>query len=72
MDFIDAAQFAEAQARDAALTVALYRPAGIGEGPDWRDGRAYCRECDALIPRARLDAVPGTGLCVECAAIAQA
>ena len=71
MDFVDAAQVAEAQALDAALNAALLRPAGIGEGPAWYGGVPHCRECDTVIPQARLKAVPGTSLCVDCAAALQ-
>ena len=28
----------------------------------------HCKDCNALIPRARLDAVPGTQYCVRCVA----
>ena len=29
-------------------------------------GLSHCEECDATIPKARRDAVPGVRLCVTC------
>lgn len=40
----------------------------IGQGP----GLAHCEECDAAIPQARRDAVPGVRLCVACQEAADA
>ena len=67
-DIADIAQSEENKDRDAAILAALMPPAGCEAGPCWIDGLAYCRECEALIPEKRLRAVPGTGLCVTCAA----
>jgi|GEM_PF-1395216 len=67
-DIADIAQSEENKDRDAAIRAALVPPAGCEVGPWWRDGLAYCRECDTHIPEKRLKAVPGTGLCVFCAA----
>ena len=30
------------------------------------DSSSQCEECDSLIPKARLKAMPGVRLCVEC------
>lgn len=30
------------------------------------ESRRHCNDCDALIPQARRDAVPGVRLCVAC------
>jgi len=30
------------------------------------DSRSHCEECDAEIPRARREALPGVRLCVQC------
>lgn len=65
-DLLDAATDTERRHREAALSCALLRP-DPGPGPDWIDGRPCCRECGEEIPAARLAAVPGVGLCVECA-----
>ncbi len=72
MDEIDIAQDSEAHVREAAISMALRPPAGMEEGPIWVDGMPYCRECGGVIPARRLQAVPGTGLCVFCAEEAQA
>lgn len=67
-DIVDIAQNEENSDRDAAILAALAPPAGCESGPCWIDGLAYCRECETPIPEKRLKAVPGTGLCVFCAA----
>ena len=67
-DIADIAQNEEHYDRDAAILAALAPPAGCETGPYWVDGLAYCRECDSIIPEKRIQAVPGTGLCVNCAA----
>ena len=71
MDIADAAQEFETKERAAALSNALAPPAGVGLGPDWINGKPCCTACGAVIPSARLHALPGTGLCVDCAAEAQ-
>ena len=71
MDLYDSAQDYEARSRAAAISEALIPPAGMEEGPYWLEGNAHCRWCESIIPERRLRAVPGTGLCVECATTAQ-
>ena len=70
-DIIDLSQSQESMEIQTALRQALAPPAGCEMGPIWEDGKAYCRRCDSIIPTARLKAMPGTGLCVDCAAIVQ-
>lgn len=64
-DLIDLAQDCETREREAAIAAARARPRD--PGPTWLDGQPRCRECDGIIPLARLKAVPETGLCVYCA-----
>lgn len=66
-DFCDLAADAERRLREAEISAALHRRPGPGPGPEWIDGKPCCRECGEDIPRARLDAIPGCGLCVACA-----
>ena len=66
-DLADLAQVEENQDRDAAIMAALMPPPGCEDGPFWVQGVPYCRHCETEIPERRLQAVPGTGLCVECA-----
>ncbi len=48
---------------DATVGDAVQRArARLGKGP----GRTRCEECDAAIPPARREAVPGVRLCVAC------
>ena len=42
--------------------------ARLAQGP----GLAHCEACDAEIPQARRDAVPGVRLCVNCQSAADA
>lgn len=37
------------------------------EGPLWRKGIPYCRNCLSRIPIRRVRALPKTSLCIECA-----
>lgn len=65
-DIIDAAQQHEAMFLAHALAAArAHEP----DTPQERDGlgRVVCAECGEIIPPARLQALPGVGLCVECA-----
>ena len=71
MDIADAAYDTETQALEAALADARQALFSADPGPDWFKGKPYCRECGDMIPDRRLAAVPGTGLCVDCAAVAQ-
>lgn len=70
-DIVDMAQSGEHREREAAISVALIPPAGSGSPPVYHDGKPHCRECDEVIPAARLKAVPNTGFCVNCAAMMQ-
>ncbi|MDL2279056.1 TraR/DksA C4-type zinc finger protein [Desulfovibrio sp. OttesenSCG-928-G11] len=70
-DYADEAREAAQRHFYASLARALAPPAGCEQGPIWHHGRPHCRDCDAVIPEKRLKAVPGTGLCVTCAALAQ-
>ena len=70
-DIIDLAQPQESMEIEAAVRQALIPPAGCDVSPVWEDGVAHCGWCDAVIPKARLEALPNTGLCVDCAASAQ-
>lgn len=66
-DMIDRAQDAESRERAAAISAALHnRP--HDPGPVWLNNQACCRECETPIPPRRLAALPGVGLCVNCAA----
>lgn len=48
---------------DATVADAIERArAQLAKGP----GRAHCEECDAAIPQARREAVPGVRLCIDC------
>ena len=70
-DIIDLAQPQEQMEVEAALRQALAPPAGCEISPIWDNGVPHCRLCDDVIPKARLDAIPTTGLCVNCAAMVQ-
>lgn len=70
-DLADQAYPAEELEIDEAIADALEPPAGCEAGPDWVDGVPHCRRCHQVIPAKRLEAVPCTGLCVNCAAIVQ-
>ena len=65
-DVADLAQPCEALVRLSAL--ASRRRAARGPGAPLVDGVAVCAECGDPIPAARLRAVPGCSLCVECQA----
>jgi len=64
-DAADDAQDFESSRRAVALAGA----ASIDRGPValMIDGVAHCADCEAVIPEARLKAVPGCGQCVICA-----
>lgn len=47
----------------ASLAAATRRP---GPAPVIIMGETCCHDCWEPIPQARLDALPGVGLCVEC------
>jgi len=48
---------------DATVNAAVQRARQqLRKGP----GLSHCEECDALIPAARREAVPGVRLCVNC------
>ena len=48
---------------DATVSDAVQRARQqLRQGP----GLSHCEECDALIPQARREAVPGVRLCVAC------
>lgn len=50
---------------DATVEDAVRRARSrLAQGP----GRTHCEECDAPIPEARREAVPGVRLCVACQA----
>jgi DnaK suppressor protein len=54
---------------DANVEDAVQRArARLGKGPS----RTHCEECEAPIPEARRQAVPGVRLCVKCQAKADA
>lgn len=63
-DCCDDAQAHEAQFLAQALDRAKPPP---GPAPDIIDGVACCAECGEAISEARLQAVPGVGLCRVCA-----
>lgn len=71
MDQFDLASEFERQERESCLAAALAARPAPGSGPDWVDGKPCCRDCGEAIPLARLEAVPGCGLCVECQARAE-
>ncbi len=64
MDVFDQATELERINRESALLSAM--KAMHHEGPEWIDGKACCAECGNPIPEARLRAIPGVGLCLEC------
>lgn len=61
MDVFDQATELERLDRESALVRA--RSLMDRGGPEWINGVACCRECGDPIPRKRLDALPGVGLC---------
>jgi len=63
-DAADDAQDFETNRRTAALADAA--ASAPGPGPVFIDGVAHCAECEAVIPEARLKALPGVGLCRSC------
>jgi len=65
MDVFDQAGEIEAMHREAAIAAA--RQALKYPAPEMISGVACCVECGEPIPAARLRALPGCGLCVECA-----
>lgn len=67
-DFCDQASKQEAALLACALNQAvrgLSQPKG--SGPEWIDGIPHCRICGEPIPQRRIDALPGVGICVDCA-----
>lgn len=66
-DIFDQASDYEAKDREAAISVAAGRATWSGPSPDIIDGVPCCAECGEPLPEARLKALPGVGLCVECA-----
>lgn len=65
-DNCDYASEMEAALRDNAIVYAI-RSLDTA-GPDWVEGVPCCRICGEPIPQRRLDALPGVGICVDCAA----
>lgn len=64
MDVFDQATELERLDRESAL---LRARAGMDRGgPEWINGVACCRECGEPIPKKRLEALPGVGLCRAC------
>ena len=64
MDIFDQASELERLDRESALVRAK---AGMDlRGPEWINGVACCRECGEPIPKRRLEALPGVGLCLPC------
>ena len=66
-DIFDHASDYEARDREAAISAAAGRVTWAGPSPDIIDGIPCCAECGEPIPVARLAAIPGVGLCVDCA-----
>lgn len=70
-DMADEAYASEKLEIEAAVEEALEPLAGCETGPVWEGETPHCRRCGVIIPQERLEAVPCTGLCVRCAALAQ-
>lgn len=66
-DVFDAASELETREREAAISRAAGRSGWHGPPPEIIDGAPCCAECGDPIPQARLAALPGVGLCVNCA-----
>ncbi|MFV0422050.1 TraR/DksA family transcriptional regulator [Oleidesulfovibrio sp.] len=66
-DILDMATDVERMQREAAIALVLSGRAGTFAEPDVIDGVPCCRECGEPIPAARLAAMPGAALCVDCA-----
>lgn len=66
-DFFDRAQARELQLRQDALRDQARRAGLAGKTVD--DSATECIDCDALIPQARRQAIPGCQRCVKCQAI---
>lgn len=66
MDFCDIAAELEAKHRAAALSEVAQRWPGLK--PYMINGVEHCCDCLRPIPKKRLDALPGVGLCVMCQA----
>ena len=71
-DLADIAQEDDELNISGAIMNALRPPAGSELMPVWENGVPYCRVCGDVIPAARIKALPETGLCVDCANLAQA
>ena len=69
-DFFDRAQDHEARLRQQHIDRAL-ASLPIGPGPLLIDGHTCCAECEEPIAQERLAALPGVGLCVICARLAE-
>lgn len=63
-DVCDMASEAEAQFLTAARSRA---GTSKGPGPVWIDGAPCCRKCGGEIPARRVESVPDSGLCIDCA-----
>lgn len=63
MDDIDRAQQREQFDREQAIAAAA---APDQAKPLYIDGLPCCCECGAVIPKARLDALPTAARCIEC------
>jgi phage/conjugal plasmid C-4 type zinc finger TraR family protein len=54
------------QDREVAAAISLVLNRRDGEGPEYVNGVACCRDCGEPIPKKRLAALPGVGRCVDC------
>lgn len=70
-DIFDQAGEVEIMERAAAISRAAGRATWAGPSPDIIDGIPCCAECGEPIPPLRLAALPGVGLCVDCASAAE-
>jgi phage/conjugal plasmid C-4 type zinc finger TraR family protein len=66
-DILDMAAEVERLQREAAIARARSGTLRSAGGPQIIDGIACCRECGEPVPAARLAAVAGVSLCVDCA-----
>ncbi len=63
-DDADKAQSLQEREVAAAISPLVHRR--DGEGPEYIDGKACCRDCGEPIPEKRLAAIPGVSRCVLC------
>lgn len=63
-DDADMAQLVQEREVAAAISLVVHRREG--EGPEYVDGVACCRDCGEPIPKKRLAAMPGVSRCVDC------